>query len=157
MFSRFLCAFLAASLFQITAASARPLVVATTTQQLVLTHNGSVHLQGMPPGGVRPGEIIRYTYIYTNKGDTAALALLPVGHMSDRVIYLLGSASPGSPEFSLDGQHWSARPMVAVRDAHGHLSYKPASPALYRALRWHVAQPLRPGATLRFSYEVRVK
>ena len=157
MFSRFLFACVAASLVLATAASARPLVVATTTQQLVVTHNGSVHLETMPRGGVRPGEVIRYTYIYTNKGDTAALALLPVGHMSDRVTYVTGSATPGSPEFSLDGRHWSARPMVAIRDVHGHLSTKPASPALYRALRWHVAQPLRPGATLRFSYEVRVK
>jgi len=109
---------------------------------------------------VTPGKVIRYIITAINKGDEAALKLLPIGKVPAGTAYEPGSASAKDAsrvEYSLNqGKTWSVKPTVTMHTPTGDV-VKPADPATYTTVRWVADKPLAPKAAVTYSYEVRVK
>ena len=113
-----------------------------------------------PQTALRPGETVRFNIVATNVGSDPALHLAPIGKIPAGTAYEAGSASSAPSlvvEFSLDGgKSWSKTPMQRVTTPSGVVEKK-ADPASYTAIRWITATPLKPSASVTYSYEVRVK
>ena len=108
---------------------------------------------------LKAGDLLLYRIDAHNEGKAAALGLEPVGKVPTRTVFVrVANAPRGSHvEFTLDGTHWSAHPMIRVIGPNGKPTEKPAPLAMYRAVRWSLSTPLSAGATAVFAYEVRVK
>ncbi len=108
---------------------------------------------------LKAGDLLLYRIDARNEGKAAALGLAPVGKVPARTAFVRVATAPrGSHvEFTLDGTHWSAHPMIRVIGPNGKPTEKPAPLAMYRAVRWSLTTPFPAGATAAFAYEVRVK
>ncbi|MGH8163987.1 MAG: hypothetical protein ACREP1_06605 [Rhodanobacteraceae bacterium] len=139
------------------AASARPVVTLHLTGTLVQQRDGRTTERSVEGLVLKAGDLVRYTIAATNSGDLAARKLVPVGPIPKATSFVPGSArgDDATPQFTLDGKTWSAKPMLVVKTANGSVR-KPADPALYRAVRWIARGTLAPRKREVFSYDVRV-
>lgn len=100
----------------------------------------------------KPGDVLEYRATYNNvskKNVANLLATLPVPKGME---YVALSSQPSSALASVDGQNFSAVPLMR-RQADG--KEQPVPAAEYRALRWKVAD-LQPGKSFVVSARVRV-
>ncbi|MGB8267506.1 MAG: hypothetical protein WCE44_14350 [Candidatus Velthaea sp.] len=109
----------------------------------------------------KPGESIRYTVTASNTSGDVARTFVPQARIPAGTAYEPGSsvvAAPGHNEFSVDGgKTWSAKPMVAVKNADGTIVMKPADPASYTNIRWISGKDLSAHASASYTYVVDVK
>lgn len=121
--------------------------------------DGTIHLVPVSAQQGRPGDRIRWDLSAVNGGDSPAFGLIPVDKIQPGLAYVAGSATAtgARAEYSLDGgKTWSASPTVTVQTPSGPQVRK-ADPARYSAVRWVSAAPLKPGATVHYTYEVTVR
>jgi len=148
--------------FGMTPAFAKPLVALTLVGVIAEKDAAGksimVPVESVQP---KPGDAIHYTITASNTGSDAARAFVSQGRIPAGTAYEAGSstiAAPGHIEFSLDaGKTWSAKPMVAVKNADGTTVMKPADPAAYTNIRWASGKELAAHASAAYSYVVIVK
>jgi len=138
-------------------ALARPIVRLHLSGALLQQHDGRQVQKPIDGLVLKAGDLIRYSIVATNAGDSPALSLIPVGPIPKSTAYVPGSArgNDATLEFSLDGKTWSKKPMLSIQTAHGVVK-KPADPVLYKAIRWITKGALAAHKQLVFSYDVRV-
>ncbi len=143
------------------AAWARPVLSLNLSGMIVSKDaKGAEKTTPLANAAVTPGETIRYVLVMSNKGDTPALNVVPVGKIPTGTAYEVGSASMAGAtrvEFSLNGgKSWAEHPTVTVHGPNGDM-VKPADPGKYTNLRWIVAKPIPANGSLTYTYEVMVK
>ena len=118
---------------------------------LISSVSGSEKLTPLEKIALKKGDLVRYTIVATNVGNTPALNVKTVGPVPKATQYVPGSASQLSGfsiEYTVDGKTWSAHPTIES---------KAATPAQYVAVRWVDHHALASHAMLKLAYEVRVK
>ncbi len=160
--SRSFVALLMAGLFlaPVSAFAAQPKVQLHLSGVLLLKEVGG-HVKEVPmdKAVAKKGDLIRYTIVASNIGTKPALALTPVGHVPVRTAFVAGSAqrvAGATVEYTLDGESWSARPMVVIKTAKG-TEKRAADPALFKSVRWVFSRALLPHKSDSVTYEVRVQ
>src|SRR5207245_625952 len=90
---------------------------------------------------VRPGDVIRYTLVFTNVTAGPVKNIQFVDPIPKGMVYVLGSATGDRPvrvEYSIDGgKSYSARPVIAVVED-GKKVETPAPRERYTHVRWTV-------------------
>ena len=109
-----------------------------------------------PAGTARPGDILQYVAIYTNKGRASVTnleATLPIPPNTELVIETI---KPAGAKASTGGTSFDAVPLKRkVRQANG-AEFEQVIPAReYRSLRWYPGA-LAAGATVSFTARVKV-
>ena len=101
------------------------------------------------PTLARPGDVIRYTLVFTNLTAGPVKNIQFVDPLPKGLVYVLGSAKADQPvrlEYSIDGgKSYVAQPMIAVV-ASGKKSEQPAPREKYTHVRWTVLGSVAPGA-----------
>lgn len=130
---------------------AKPVAVeAVLTQMLVTVENGKEVLK--PVEGVRPGDVIEYRVVYTNRTgqpvrDMQATLPIPIG-----LEYQARSALPSqNVEAAITGGSYAREPLM--RDVGGKKEAIPYSE--YRSLRWAIAQ-ISPSGRAEVQARMRV-
>lgn len=106
-----------------------------------------------------PGQIVEFRIFATNSGETT----LPAGRVNiygpiqEGMQFVGNSATPSSEriltEFSVDGENFSAPPVVVVEGEDRHV----ADPTEYTAIRWTLLVPMEPGQEEPFYYRVTIE
>ena len=137
--------------------AAAPKIALHLTGRIMTMHDGRVQYQSMDRP-VKAGEVLQYTIDVRNAGSAPAFSVAPVGRVPARTAFVKvdGASKAASVEYTLDGSHWSPRPLVSVKEPDGKIEMKPAPPSSYRAVKWTLRQPLPVHGAATFSYEVRV-
>jgi uncharacterized repeat protein (TIGR01451 family) len=109
----------------------------------------------------KPGDIFRFTVTGKNDGSGDAKNLVITQPVPQGTVYQLNSATiaPGlTATYSIDqGKTFVERPVVQVKLPNGQVQDRPAPESAYTHVRWSVAQPLAPGATMNAAYQVKVR
>jgi len=108
---------------------------------------------------LKKGDVVRYTILATNVGNTPAVNVKTIGPIPKFTQYVPGSASQlggVAIEYTVDGKAWSLHPTVEVKTDRGTVK-KIAEPSQFTAIRWLDHRLLTSHATLKVAYEVRVK
>ena len=111
-------------------------------------------------GPAQPGDVIRYTLVFTNVQSTAVKNVQFVDPIPQGLVYVLGSAGAGEPthiEYSIDGgKTYATEPrVVLVQD--GKKVEKPAPREMYTHVRWTVLSSVAPGAQVTAELRTQVK
>jgi uncharacterized repeat protein (TIGR01451 family) len=135
-------------------ASKDPLSVTLTLQRVTKGPQGQESLA--PADHVRPGELLEYRAVYTNRGDRrldGVVATLPV---PDGMEYQAGTASPSKALAATGDGKFGPEPLVRkARKPDGTDAVEPVPYGDYRALRWQVGA-LEPKQSTTVSARVRV-
>jgi uncharacterized repeat protein (TIGR01451 family) len=120
----------------------------------VVLKDGKEVLEGA--GTAKPGDVLRYTASYVNKGRTGVTnleATLPIPPNTELII---DSIKPAGAKASTGGSNFSDVPLKRkVRQANG-AEFEQVVPAReYRSLRWYPGA-LAAGATVSFTAQVKV-
>lgn len=114
-----------------------------------------------PADTASPGDLLQYTARYTNVSEEPLSGLVVNGPVPANTVFLkegLAISQEASLEVLIAGEPWQGVPAfktVTLED--GTKKRVPAEPADYREIRWRLADPLAPKATLVAIYRVRVK
>ena len=109
---------------------------------------------------VKPGEILDWTIVSENSGNTAALGYKTIGHIPQGTTFVADSAKADGAKafYSIDGgKSFSAQPMFEEKQADGSVKRVPAPISMYTEIRYEWSDPLAQGGKLSASYKVRVK
>lgn len=120
------------------------------------TATGAAALE--PVTEVFPGDVIRYTIVFTNDSaqDVAAGSVAITNPLPEGTVYVDGSATGDSTRitFSADGETFAEPGALMVTDASGS---RRATAADYRSIRWAYGPRLPAGASGRVSFDVRIR
>lgn len=117
-----------------------------------------VTLTDATKGNVLPGDIVRFTLYYENKGDKPATDVVLQNPVPEHMVYVDGSAEGKGARlaFSIDnGKTFAAPDKLMVKIAGG--KERPAAAADYTAVRWTLEQAVAKGAKGSVSFRARVK
>jgi len=108
----------------------------------------------------RPGDVIRYTLVFTNTQPTPVKDVQFVDPIPQGLVYVLGSAAAHEPtriEYSIDsGKTYATEPLIAVVEG-GKKVEKPAPREMYTHVRWTVLSSVAPGAQVTAELRTQVK
>ncbi|RMH72643.1 MAG: hypothetical protein D6675_04065 [Gemmatimonadetes bacterium] len=113
-----------------------------------------------------PEDVIEYTLVYWNEGETAANDVSIVGPIPDQTVYIDSTATEMANvelKYSIDkGKTYQVPPIaytVMEEDENGNLVEKKkiATPDMYTHIQWTLFEPLEPAAEIVFKYRVKVK
>jgi uncharacterized repeat protein (TIGR01451 family) len=125
------------------------------------TADGKTAMVPVESAAPKPGDAIHYTVTASNTSNEVAKAFSAAGRIPAGTAYEAASSTipaPGHIEYSLDnGKAWSAKPLVAVKNADGTIVMKPADPATYTNIRWISGKDLAAHASASYTYVVLVK
>lgn len=125
-----------------------------TARRVVLSGAGAESLESA--AAARPGDVIEYRAVYTNRGDGTVRNLegtLPIPAWTE---YLPGTAVPAAATASIDGKVYGPVPLKRkVKYADGRQEIVDIPPAEYRFLRWNLGD-LAPAARAEGALRVRV-
>lgn len=97
---------------------------------------------------VRPGDLVEYRAVYTNKGEARIEGLVATLPIPVGLAYQPRSASPAGAIAATSDGVFAAEPLMRkARDASGKDKLEPVPYAEYRALRWQV-DALEPGSSI---------
>jgi len=148
LFFRLVCALAGAALCA-SAFAASPLVEAHLTVVLVQS-NGQFETSG-PANAAKPGDTLEYAASYNNRGNAAAMELMPTMPIPVGTEYVPSNLIPKPTHASLDGLNFAPIPLRRKKpDANGVVHEVDVPLAEYRALRWTVG-------TLAAGHEVIVR
>jgi uncharacterized repeat protein (TIGR01451 family) len=108
---------------------------------VALTANRVTQTQGReslaPAEQAHPGETLEYRAVYHNAGEREARGLAATLPIPPGTHYVLGTASPGRVEASLDGHTFAPVPLTRrERTTDGRTVVRTVPASEYRALRW---------------------
>lgn len=110
---------------------------------------------------VRPGEVVRWRVVSSNKGEAPARSYAAEAQVPAGMELIAGSPrAAGGAEvlYSIDhGESFSARPLIEQRGEDGVARMVPAPVSMYTDLRYRWPEELAPGASVEATYEVRVR
>ncbi len=135
-------------------------VTLTTQAQRVLpVEPGTASRETVEPvTAVIPGDVIRYTIVFTNAStqDVAAGSVVITNPLPEGCVYLEGTAAGDNTRitFSVDGDTFAEPDALMIADTAGS---RRASPADYRSIRWAYALRLPAGASSEVSFDVRLR
>jgi uncharacterized repeat protein (TIGR01451 family) len=108
-----------------------------------------------------PGDVLRYTIHYINKGNAEARNVVIVDPIPEGTSYISNSAEGKDSEitFSLDGKTFQTPSMLKykVKQADGTEVEYVATPEMYTHIRWKLLKPVLPGSSGNLSFKVKVK
>ncbi len=128
---------------------------------IVVDKDGTKRTEWQGVDETDPGDVLRYTISYTNRGDTDAVSAEIVDPVPRGTSYIGGSALGENAEitFSLDGKEFRTPPMLRYRvrlDDGTEAEYR-ATPEMYTHIKWKLKKPVPPGGSGLLSFKVRVK
>jgi uncharacterized repeat protein (TIGR01451 family) len=108
-----------------------------------------------------PGDVLRYTIRYENKGKGEARDAKIVDPVPQNTSYIGESAGgdDAAIAFSLDGKTFHPPPRLTyrVRQADGTEVEHIATPDMYTHIQWKLIKPVPPGGTGSVSFKVLVQ
>jgi uncharacterized repeat protein (TIGR01451 family) len=108
-----------------------------------------------------PGDVLRYTIRYENKGKGEARNAKIVDPIPSNTSYVSGSAGGegAAIAFTLDGKTFQPPTLLTyrVRQADGTEVEHVATPEMYTHIQWTLIQPVPPGGTGSLSFLVLVQ
>ena len=109
---------------------------------------------------VAPGDVLRYTVVGENTGDSAANDLVVTQPIPEQMTYKLNSAKSQNNvdiTYSIDrGETFVAEPKIKITLEDGTVEERPAPPEAYTHIRWQFPT-VTPEAGATAMYEVRVQ
>ncbi len=94
-----------------------------------------------PGDKAKPGEVLEYQAVYSNKGEEGVSHLQARLPIPDEMVYVAGSASPVSVQASLDGKKYEKVPLMReVKRPDGKTELREVPYEEYRFLLWDLAR-----------------
>jgi len=122
--------------------------------RVVVGQDGKEEL--MPADKAKPGEVIEYVLICTNKGTALIDNLQPTLPIPQDTEYMPGTARPSVVLASLDGKTFAPVPLRrSVKNADGKIVEEEVPYREYRFLRWRLGR-LEPGKGATVKARVRI-
>jgi uncharacterized repeat protein (TIGR01451 family) len=108
--------------------------------------------------GVYPGEILRYTIVFSNEGTRTAIAgsIVITNPLPEGTAYVDGSATGMDTlvSFSVDGENFGAPEELVLEEAG---LARPAMPGDYRSIRWTFEPELAAGESGEVSFDLLIQ
>ena len=108
-----------------------------------------------------PGDVLKYTIRYENKGKLEARDAKIVDPVPQNTSYISDSAEGEGAEinFSLDGKTFQPAPMLKyrIRMADGSEVEYVATPDMYTHIQWKLKKPVPPGGMGSVIFKVKVQ
>lgn len=110
---------------------------------------------------LKPGDMLKYTIMYTNTSTTEARDAVIVDSVPFRSAYVSSSAKGKNTEitFSLDGKEFQS-PALLKYKAKGPDTQEQellATPEMYTHIRWQITKPVPTGGTGKVSFKAILK
>ena len=122
------------------------------------TASGLVEQRLVEVVSVLPGDELRYTITFSNRGTQTAAAgsIVITNPLPEGTRYVEGTASGADTEivFSLDGEIFEAAAAMMLRSEAGVV---PANASDYRAIRWTFGPELAGGESGSVSFDLRMQ
>jgi uncharacterized repeat protein (TIGR01451 family) len=144
-----------------TSAWGKPRVEVSVSQvrEVVESREGTSQTRLVQAQTASPGDVIRYTVTFVNRGDEPALAAVIDDRVPAGTTFLSAEPVAGiAAAFSVDGGRSFGSPERLTREVRlpsGQVESRPIPPAEYTHVRWTLAR-LEPGASGSVSFRVRV-
>ena len=154
----------AATTAVVRAAQAAPILLRLSVQARVVTADAQgreqVFWQPLGHGGVRPGDVLRYTLAGENHGPLPVSGLIltqPIPVEATFLPHSITGSDDARVTYSVDrGRTFDAAPTVRIAGPGGIIQTLPAPPTAYTHVRWTLLGPVAPGASVRVACEVKV-
>lgn len=141
----------------------QPVITTTTEKEVEVDENGKKVLKRMPTNRLNPGDMLVYTYHYSNPAQGELRKAVEVTTGIDKgVLYQVSSAQSTATGvdvlFSADGGKTfaTADALMVEKTVNGSKQKQVAAAEQYTHLRWVIGE-LTPGAAGDLSFKVRVK
>jgi uncharacterized repeat protein (TIGR01451 family) len=142
----------------------KPDLVLTLSAQkevTVLGEDGKPKTEWQEVQSIGPGDVLKYTIRYENKGNAEARDAKIVDPVPQNTSYISDSAEGEGAEitFSLDGKTFLPPPLLKYRvmQADGTEVEYVATPDMYTHIRWKLKKPVPPKGTESVSFKVKVQ
>jgi len=142
----------------------KPELVLTLSVQkevIVMDEEGKPKTDWQEVKSTGPGDVLKYTIRYENKGKVEARAAKVVDPIPANTSYISGSAKGegAAISFSLDGKTFRPPPMLTyrVRQADGTEVEYVANPEMYSHIQWQLTKPVPPEGSGSVSFQVMVR
>lgn len=126
-----------------------------------IEEDGSKRVEWREVANTDPGDVLKYTIRYTNKGDAEAKGAVIVDPVPSGASYIGNTAEGEAAEitFSLDGKSFQSPPMLKyrIKGADGSEEEYMATPGMYSHIKWQLVKSVPPGGTGTVGFEVKVK
>ncbi len=162
--SMIIAVFLLACSSSVSAADNKPDMALSLTAEkevLVKDDTGRTKTVYQEVKDTNPGDILRYTILYANKGKTEAKDAVINDPVPEGTSYISSSAEGKDSEiiFSIDGKIFQSPPLLKykVKQPDGTEAEYIATPDMYKQIRWKLLKPVMPGDSGTLSFKVRVK
>jgi uncharacterized repeat protein (TIGR01451 family) len=109
---------------------------------------------------VQPGDILRYTMTGESAMQKTVKNFVATQPIPNQTTYILSSAKGNGAllSFSIDGgKTFVSSPKIKVKLENGKEELRPAPATSYTHVRWNYGEKSIPAASIKASYEVRVK
>jgi uncharacterized repeat protein (TIGR01451 family) len=130
-------------------------------QIIVKDEEGKTKIEWQEVNATDPGDVLRYTIHYINKGSAEARNAVIVDPVPEGTSYIGNSAEGESSfiTFSLDGKTFQSPPMLTyrVRQEDGTEKEYTATPEMYTHINWKLFKPVSPGGSGILNFRVKVK
>jgi len=126
---------------------------------VVTAHNLTAAGETIGRDIAKPGDVIRYSLVFTNTTGEAVRNVQLVDPIPPGLVFLAGSAAAAQSvriEYSIDrGASYTAHPVV-VEVVSGRRVEQPAPPAMYTHIRWTVLGSVVPGAQVTAEFRAQL-
>lgn len=143
------------SITAITSAFAVPDIALVMENKKVSLKEGKEVLSDVK--AARPGDILLYTIKVSNKGNSSAIEVEPIGNIPSNTIYVPeNKKSEHKMQFSIDnGATFQDVPKITVSEK-GKTITKNAPAEMYNRVKW-IIKKVDPKQTYNLTYKVKVK
>lgn len=139
------------------------LVLKLTAQKEVIVKDeeGKTRIDYLEVEKTDPGDVLKYTILYTNAGVAEARGAVIVDPLPAGTTYVGNSAEGKDTEisFSIDGKAFEAPPMLKykVKEPDGTEKELVATPEMYTHIKWKLKKLVPPGTSGTANFKVKVK
>jgi uncharacterized repeat protein (TIGR01451 family) len=130
-------------------------------QVLVKDENGLTKIKWQPVKTTKPGDLLRYTIQYTNKGKGIAKDAVIVDPVPKHTVFVESSAEGENSAitYSIDGKVFKTPDMLTytIKQADGKEIEQIAPPEMYTHINWKLLKPVLPGASGTLTFNVKIK
>lgn len=146
------------------AAAERPDLVSTLSaskEVVVKDANGKSRTEWREVKSLEPGDLLKYTLTYANRGKAEARGAVIVDPIPAGTVYISNSAVGEDTEitFSLDGKNFQAPPLLKFKVKSLGLSDQEfsATPEMYTHIKWKLTKAVPPGGKGKVGFMVKTK
>lgn len=126
----------------------------------VTGQDGKTRFEWREISALEPGDLIRYTILYTNIGSSEARNAVIVDPVPAGTTYVSGSAEGKGAEitFSVDGKQFETPALLKYRSKAGQGQHGEmiAMPEMYSHIKWKLVKVVPRGGTGSVSFSVKV-